>query len=394
MKTWSPSSWQTKTTTQAVHYPDPHKVNEVMQVLAALPPLVNSLEVIKLKQALTEVIQGEAFLLQGGDCAESFTSCREDSITNKLKILLQMSLILIQGMHKPVIQVGRIAGQYAKPRSDAIETREGMSFPSYRGDLINKPGFTLKDRTPDPSLMLEGYHYAARTLNHIRTLLKSNNLNQTDFYTSHEALNLYYEETLTRKAADGNFYNLSTHFPWIGMRTTQLDGAHVEFFRGISNPIAVKIGPDATPDFVLDLIETLNPKNEVGRLTLIVRLGVDIVGNQLPRLIEVIKHNKKSILWSSDPMHGNTHKTESGIRTRRFDDILSELTQSFRIHKELNSHLGGVHFELTGENVTECIGGAQGLSESDLHMAYETLLDPRLNYEQSLEMARLIVKQE
>jgi 3-deoxy-7-phosphoheptulonate synthase len=351
-----------------------------------------------------------------------------------------MSLILIHGMQKPLIRVGRIAGQYAKPRSEAMETRNGISLPTYRGDLINKQGFSKAERTPNPKLMLEGYNYAALTLNYIRALvdggfadlqhpeywdldfvkhspladdyknlvasisdtlsfiksisgIQTNTLNQIDFYTSHEALNLFYEQPLTRKDTDGQYFDLSTHFPWIGMRTAQLDGAHIEFFRGISNPIAVKIGPYVAVEDLLELIGVLNPENEAGRLTLTVRLGAKKVESQLPRLIDAVKSKDKNVLWSCDPMHGNTEKTASGIKTRHFDDILSELTQSFQIHKALGSHLGGVHFELTGENVTECIGGARGLSESDLKTAYESLLDPRLNYEQSLEMAMLIARQ-
>ncbi len=440
MKMWDPTSWQNKPSAQNFEYPNPAKLQASVNKLAQLPPLVTAMEVSRLKEQLAKVVRGEAFLLQGGDCAESFANCRTQPITNKLKILLQMSLILIHGMRKPVVRVGRIAGQYAKPRSDATETQGKITLPSYRGDLINKPGFSQQDREPNPELMVQGYHYAAVTLNYIRALvdggfadlqhpeywnldfvkhsplaeqyqnlvhsindtlsfiksisgIQASSLSRVDFYTSHEALNLFYEQPLTRKADDGHYYDLSTHFPWIGMRTAQLGGAHVDYFRGIANPIAVKIGAEMPAEDLLELIDILNPTNEAGRLTLIVRLGVANVAKQLPKLIEIVKTKKKQILWSCDPMHGNTHKTESGIKTRRFDDILFELTQSFHIHREMQSHLGGVHFELTGENVTECIGGARGLSESDLSTAYETLLDPRLNYEQSLEMAMLIAQQ-
>lgn len=440
MKQWAPASWQSKQSTQKFDYLNPTKVIASMEKLAQLPPLVTAMEISKLKKQLTKVAQGEAFLLQGGDCAESFANCRAEPITNKLKILLQMSLILIHGMRKPVIRVGRIAGQYAKPRTDAIETQGKITLPSYRGDLVNKPGFSRKERELNPELMVEGYHYAALTLNYIRALvdggfadlqhpeywdldfvkhsplaeqyqslvyslhdtlsfIKSisgvhpSNLNRIEFYTSHEALNLFYEQPLTRKMPDDNYYALSTHFPWIGMRTAQLDGAHVEYFRGIVNPIAVKIGVDMSAENLLELINILNPTNEAGRLTLIVRLGIANITHHLPKLIAAVKSKNKQIVWCCDPMHGNTHKTETGIKTRRFEDILFELTQSFQIHREMGSYLGGVHFELTGENVTECIGGARGLSESDLLTAYETLLDPRLNYEQALEMAMIIARQ-
>lgn len=440
MNTWNPQSWQKKPSAQNFDYPDLAKVRECVNTLSQLPPLVTAMEVNNLKKHLAKVVRGEAFLLQGGDCAESFANCREEPITNKLKILLQMSLILIHGMRKPVVRVGRIAGQYAKPRSDATETQGNITLPSYRGDLINKQGFSKAEREPNPELMVQGYNYSALTLNYIRALvdggfadlqhpeywnldfvkhspladdyqqlvhsitdtlsfvksisgIQASSLSRVDFYTSHEALNLLYEQPLTRKATDGQYYDLSTHFPWIGMRTAQLDGAHADFFRGIANPIAVKIGAKVSAENLLDLINFLNPANEAGRLTLIVRLGVNQVAENLPKLIDIVKSHNKQILWSCDPMHGNTQLTESGIKTRRFEDILSELKQSFKIHKELGSHLGGVHFELTGENVTECTGGARGLSESDLKTAYETLLDPRLNYEQSLEMAMLMAQQ-
>jgi len=441
MTSWTTTSWQQKPCGQLLEYPSPDEVNASMRELSQLPPLVTPMEITHLKAQLAKASRGEAFLLQGGDCAESFANCRSTPIINKLKILLQMSLILIHGLKKPVIRVGRIAGQYAKPRSEPLETRNGVTLPTYRGDLINRPGFTKEERIPDPRAMIEGYHYSAVTLNYIRglvgsgfadlqhpeywdldfvkhseladeyhTLVKSigetltfiktisgvqaSRLNSVDFFTSHEALNLYYEQPLTRKHSDHRYYDLSTHFPWIGMRTAELDGAHVEFFRGIANPVAVKIGPKTDPKELLALIHILNPEDEPGRLTLTVRLGAKNVSNLLPRLIEAVQKEKKNVLWSCDPMHGNTGKTAEGIKTRHFDDILSELTDTFRLHKEMGSHLGGVHFELTGENVTECIGGARGLSESDLTIAYESLCDPRLNYEQALEMAMLIVKSE
>lgn len=438
MTLWAPDSWQQKPCSQAITYTNSTQLNAAMQDLSRLPPLVTVMEIETLKQRLAKAALGEAFLLQGGDCAESFANCRAENITNKLKILLQISLILIHGLRKPVIRVGRIAGQYAKPRSADTETINGITLPSYRGDLINKPEFELAARTPDPQLMIQGYNYSALTLNYIRALvdggfadlqhpeywnldfvqhspmaeqyqalvdsigdalnfirtiaaMKSEQLNQIDFYTSHEALNLHYEQALTRKE-NNVWYDLTTHFPWIGMRTANIDGAHVEYFRGIANPIAVKIGPSATEEWLQQLIDVLNPDNTPGRLTLIVRLGVKNVADKLPKLIQAVQKTGKIVLWSCDPMHGNTETTKDGIKTRRFDHILEELTQSFAIHHANNSHLGGVHFELTGENVTECIGGARGLNEDDLKIAYESLVDPRLNYEQALEMALLIAK--
>lgn len=437
MQAWHPTTWRQFTSQQLVTYPDEQALALVIEQLKQLPPIVTPLEIKVLKQKLAAAANGDAFLLQGGDCAEQFQNCQTKTITNKLKILLQMSLILIHGLRKPVIRVGRIAGQYAKPRSSTTETQGDISLPTYRGDLINQASFSERERIPNPELMIKGYSYAAITLNYIRSLvdsgfanlehpeywnldfvkhspladqyqrlvtsigdalsfiktisgLQSENINRVDFFTSHEALHLYYEEALARQDDNGKWYNSSTHYPWIGMRTADLEGGHVEFMRGINNPIAVKIGPGITESGLLQLIDRLNPDNEHGRLTLIIRLGAKNVTDLLPRLIEPVKKAKKNVLWSCDPMHGNTHKTKDGIKTRRFDDILDELQQSFRIHKELGTHLAGVHFELTGEDVTECIGGARGLTESDLSRAYESLVDPRLNYEQALEMALLI----
>ncbi|MGE3920268.1 MAG: class II 3-deoxy-7-phosphoheptulonate synthase [Gammaproteobacteria bacterium] len=438
MKKWNLDSWQhVKNHQQPINYTDKKLLQNVINNLKKLPPLVTSFEVDTLKQQLAVAAKGEAFLLQGGDCAESFDKSQPEVVTNKLKILLQMSLVLIHGLNKPIIRVGRIAGQYAKPRSADTETRDGVALPSYRGDLINKPGFSNEERQPNPELMLKGYNHSAVTLNYIRALVHGgfadlrnpeywdlnfskdsplaeqyrqhvksiqdalnfartisliplSNLTSVDFYTSHEALNLYYEQALTHQAEDGRWYDLSTHFPWIGMRTAGLDGAHVEFFRGLANPIAVKIGPTMTDEHLKELLEILNPENEPGRLTLIVRLGAKKVGDQLPRLIEIVKKSKKIVVWSCDPMHGNTETTQDGIKTRHFDDILNELQSTFRIHHELKTHMSGVHFELTGENVTECVGGASGLTEDDLTRAYESLVDPRLNYEQALELALLI----
>lgn len=351
-----------------------------------------------------------------------------------------MSLILIYGMHKPIIRIGRIAGQYAKPRSSDYETINETTLPSYRGDLVNSPQFNLASRTPNPKLMLQGYSCAAMTLNFIRALLdggfadlnypqrwdlrfvehspqadeyhaivhalseslefmevidgfRSSNLNKVDFYTSHEALHLHYEQALTRHLHDGLWYNLSTHLPWIGMRTAKLDSAHVEFLRGVQNPIGIKIGPSATSEWLKEIIKCLNPAKEEGRLLLITRLGANDIDTLLPPLIETVQALKIPVTWSCDPMHGNTETTRNGMKTRRFDKILAELQQAVQIHQDMNSYLGGVHFELTGDNVTECIGGARGLNEDDLKHAYRSLVDPRLNYEQSLEMAIQLTKQ-
>lgn len=433
MGMWSLTSWQSHPYLQAASYPDETKLNKVIQQLSTLPPLVTSGEIKRFKREVAAAGRGEAFILQGGDCAESFAECRSDIISNKLKIILQMSLVLLYGMRKPIIRVGRIAGQYAKPRSSDFETINGITLPSYRGDLVNSLEFTATARKPNPKLMLQGYSYAAITLNFIRSLLDggfanlnhpqqwdlrfvehssqadhynqivheisnsldflevidgiSPNLTKVDFYTSHEALHLHYEQSLTRQLKDGLWYNLSTHFPWIGMRTAETNSAHVEFMRGIQNPIGVKVGPNASSDWLLELLNILNPAKEEGRVVLITRLGAQQVEKALPPLIETVKKSGIPVTWSSDPMHGNTETTAEGIKTRHFDNILSELQQVLAIHKKMDSYLGGVHFELTGENVTECIGGARGLSAKDLKHAYHSLVDPRLNYEQSLEMA-------
>lgn len=434
---WQPTSWQNKNQSQQVLYPSADEVGIIIRELTTLPPLVTPLEIEALKTQLAEAAQGKRFLLQGGDCAESFSDCNENVITNKMRILLQMSLILIHGLHKPVIRVGRIAGQYAKPRSSDTETQNDLTLPSYRGDLINATEFTLPARTPDPWRMLQGYQYAALTLNYIRALMDGGfadlfhseyweldfakhaqyaeeyhkiidslrdalrfikaintvpeTLRHVDFYTSHEALHLPYEQALTRQVNNGKWYNVGVHFPWVGMRTADIDSSHIEYLRGISNPIAVKVGPKTTADWLVKIIEILNPQNEAGRLTFITRFGAENIAKKLPPLITAVKSIGANVLWSADPMHGNTIIATGGFKTRKFDDILSELKQAFQIHHDMGSHLGGIHIELTGENVTECIGGARGLTEEDLKAAYKTLVDPRLNYEQALEMAMLIV---
>ncbi len=434
VRDWSPTSWQKKNAAQQATYSDKAALARVLDEMSALPPLVTSWEIENLRADLAKAARGEAFVLQGGDCAESFDDCRSDPIAAKLKILLQMSLVLVHGTRKPVVRIGRIAGQYAKPRSADTETRGDVTLPAYRGDIINRGGFTPEEREPDPQLMLRAYERAALTLNFIRALtdggfadlhhpeywdvsfaagspnaaqyerivdsiresldvvsaitgVENEVLRRVDVYTSHEALALPYEQAQTRKVPrrDG-YYNLSTHFPWIGMRTAQLDGAHVEFFRGIRNPLGIKVGPGMTVDWLQTLLDVLDPDREPGRITLIHRMGADKIRDKLPPLVDAVMGTRQ-VLWICDPMHGNTETTPQGIKTRRFDKIISELEQSFELHDQLGSRLGGVHVELTGENVTECVGGSSGIGEADLERAYKSRVDPRLNYEQALETA-------
>ncbi|MFW5653401.1 MAG: class II 3-deoxy-7-phosphoheptulonate synthase [Planctomycetota bacterium] len=435
---WSTDSWHTCPAPQQPDYPDAAAVKRAVAKLRRLPPLVTSWEIETLRSQLAEAQEGRRFVLQGGDCAESLDDCHSQVIANKLKILLQMSLVLVIGARKSVVRLGRFAGQYAKPRSSPTETRNGVTLPSYFGDAINAPEFTPEARTPDPHLLVRAYQHSALTLNFIRALIDGGfadlhhpeywdlgffegaparqqyenlveriseairfmetisgspieELSRVEFFTSHEGLNLLYESSGTRTVPrrEGH-YNLTTHFPWIGERTRQLDGAHIEFFRGIRNPIGVKIGPKATADDVTQLCEQLNPENEPGRLTLIHRFGSEKIADALPPLIETVRSNDHRVLWISDPMHGNTTSTRSGQKTRHVDSILSEIDQAFSLHEEHKSVLGGVHFELTGDDVTECIGGARNLTEADLTRNYRSQCDPRLNYEQSLELAFLI----
>jgi len=435
---WSPTSWATRPAEQQPTYADPAALARAVEALGRLPPIVVSWEIEALKRQIADAQAGGRFLLQGGDCAESFADCESGQIARKLKILLQMSLVLLHGLKKPVIRVGRFAGQYAKPRSADTETRAGVTLPSYRGDLVNRPGFTAADREPDPELLLRAYERAALTLNFIRALIDGgfadlhhpeywdlgfvshspwrdeyrqivtsisdsldffeaisgnpvHEVSRAPFYASHEALHLHYEQAQSRFIErQGRWYDLSTHMPWIGMRTADLGGAHVEFCRGISNPVGVKIGPTMDVKWVQGLCEVLNPSREAGRLVLIHRMGAGAVDAKLPAMVEAVRATGIPVLWVCDPMHGNTESTNSGVKTRRFENIVSELDASFRIHRDLGTHLGGVHFELTGEDVTECIGGARGLVEGDLARAYRTQVDPRLNYEQALELAMRI----
>jgi 3-deoxy-7-phosphoheptulonate synthase len=435
---WSPTSWSARPAEQQPAYRDPAQLARVVAEMGRLPPVVVSWEVDALKRQIAEAQRGERFLLQGGDCAETFADCESGQIARKLKILLQMSLVLLHGLRKPVIRVGRFAGQYAKPRSADTETRDGVTLPSYRGDLVNRPGFTAAEREPDPELLLRGYERAALTLNFVRALVdggfadlhhpeywdlgflqhspwrdqyralvasisdsldffeaisgsRVHEASRAPFYASHEALHLLYEQAQTRYLERwGRWYDLSTHLPWIGMRTARLGGAHVEYCRGISNPVGVKIGPSMDDAWVQGLCETLNPQREPGRLILIHRLGASQIEARLPALIECVQATGVPVLWVCDPMHGNTETTRSVTKTRRFENIVAELEAAFRAHRQAGSHLGGVHFELTGEDVTECTGGARGLSDGDLARDYRSQVDPRLNVEQALELAMRI----
>ena len=439
---WSPSSWRERVAAQQPRYEDAAELAAVQEELRALPPLVTSWEIFALKKQLAEAQEGKRFLLQGGDCAESFAECNAEVISNRLKVLLQMSLVLVHGMRMPVVRVGRFAGQYAKPRSADMETRDGLSLPAYRGDIVNAPAFDAASRRADPRRMVKAHARSAMTMNFVRSLIDGgfadlhhpeywdlgwvghspladeyhrmvsgigdavrfmetlsgnevHNLNRVDFYTSHEALLLPYEEAQTRQVPrQWGWFNLSTHLPWIGMRTAALDGAHVEYFRGIRNPVGLKIGPSVTVDQLLRLVEALNPDDEPGRLTLIHRMGAAHVAEKLPPLLDAVRREGRRVLWVCDPMHGNTETASNGYKTRRFANIRSELEQAFELHAAAGTRLGGVHLELTGEDVTECLGGARELTETDLERAYRSTVDPRLNYEQALETAMLIVRKQ
>lgn len=438
---WHPASWQSLIAQQQPNYPDEAALERTIAELSRLPPIVTSWEVDKLKALCAKAQRGEAFILQGGDCAESFDYCTSESIVAKLKILLQMSLVMLYGLKKPVVRVGRMAGQYTKPRSADIETRGGQSLPSYRGDLVNRSPFTPEDRIPNPELILRGYERAALTMNFVRSLIDGgfadlhhpeywdldwvghskmadkygeivkaistsldfleiasgrafHQTQKADIYAAHEGLHLRYEQAQTRYLdRRKRWYNLTTHFPWIGMRTANIDGAHVEYFRGIANPVGVKVGPGMTREWLQDLVRILNPNNEPGRLTLIHRFGAKSIEDGLPDLIRAVRETGSPVLWICDPMHGNTESTADGTKTRRFENIVSELESAFRVHQDMGSYLGGVHLELTGENVTECTGGARGLTDGDLARAYKSTVDPRLNYEQAMEIAMQIAGQ-
>ena len=439
---WTPASWRSRTAVQMPTYPDAGALESALGELRRLPPLVTSWEIFALKKQLAEAQEGKRFLLQGGDCAESFSDCESGLISNRLKVLLQMSLVLVHGLRLPVVRVGRFAGQYAKPRSTDTETRDGVTLPSYRGDLVNQPEFTTEARIPDPRRMIKAHARSAMTMNFVRALIDGgfadlhhpeywnlnwvgyspnandyqqkvtsigdavrfmetlsgsevHNLNRIDFYTSHEALLLPYEEALTREVPrQWGWFDLSTHYPWIGMRTAAIDGAHVEYLRGVRNPIALKVGPSVNPDQLLRLIDILNPEDEPGRLTIIHRMGATQIAEKLPPLLDAVRRDGRRVLWVCDPMHGNTESTSNGYKTRRFDNIRGEVEQSFDLHAAAGTRLGGVHLELTGEDVTECTGGARELTDIDLERAYRSTVDPRLNYEQSLEIAMSIVRKQ
>lgn len=433
---WHPSSWRNFPAQQIPPWPDPDEYQQAIETISAFPPLVFAGEIRALKEVLAKAAEGEAFLLQGGDCAEDFSQCTAPYIRETLKVLLQMAIILTYAGGKPVAKVGRIAGQFAKPRSSNMEKIGDLELPSYRGDMVNSPEFTLEARRPDPQRLIKGYYVACATMNLLRAFTKggyaalhrvhawnndfvknspigqnyeqlaeeiskalnffqtigldvdSPRFNQANVYTSHEALLLSYEEALTRRdSTTGEWYDCSAHMVWIGDRTRQLDGAHVEFFRGILNPIGVKIGPSYDLDETLRLIEKLNPDNEAGRLSLITRFGAGKVGDYLPQLARAVKRTGYKVVWCCDPMHGNTYVAESGHKTRDFNDIMAEVSRFFEIHRSEGTIPGGVHLEMTGENVTECIGGGRKIENDHLKLNYATQCDPRLNAEQSLDLA-------
>lgn len=440
-KSWSPLSWKDFPIEQMPNYTDKVALEKAFRQLQSYPPLTTSWEIESLRSKLTQVGRGEAFILQGGDCAERFEDCNPKHIVNLMKVLLQMSFILVHEMNLPIVRIGRIAGQYAKPRSSDTEVVNGETMNSYRGDIINGFEADSLNREARPERLVEGYHKAGLTLNFLRSLVddgfadlhhpetweldfmqgntfyreykdmvrsiqraigfmeslkddRFNALQKVDYFTSHEALNLWYESAQTRQVPrrDG-WFNLSSHMVWIGNRTRQLDGAHIEYCKGIRNPIGVKVGPGLAEDELLAILDTLNPANEEGKIVLISRMGRDKVAKELPRLLRLIKAEGKNVVWQVDPMHGNTFSTKNGVKTRNFDDILEDVKQSFAAHRAEGTYLGGVHLELTGNNVTECVGGAQGLNEDGLDLNYQTYCDPRLNYEQSLEMAFLVARE-
>jgi 3-deoxy-7-phosphoheptulonate synthase len=439
---WTPEGWRGKPVQQMPAYPDAKALADVEAQLATFPPLVFAGEARNLKKALARVAAGEAFLLQGGDCAESFAEHGANNIRDFFRVFLQMAVVLTYAGAVPVVKVGRIAGQFAKPRSSPTEKVKGVELPSYRGDIVNDIAFTAQARTPDPQRQLMAYRQSAATLNLLRAFatggfanlgsvhqwmlgflkdspqsrrykeladrisdalnfmracgldLESHpELRATDFYTSHEALLLGYEQAFTRvDSTTGDWYATSGHMLWVGDRTRQPDHAHVEYFRGINNPIGLKCGPSLKPDELIKLIDVLNPDNEPGRLTLIGRFGAEKVGEHLPQLIRAVVREGRVVVWSCDPMHGNTITSTSGYKTRPFDRILSEVRSFFQVHAAEGTHAGGVHLEMTGQDVTECIGGARAITEEDLNDRYHTACDPRLNAEQSIDMAFLIAE--
>ncbi len=440
---WTPESWKERTIRQQPEYADTDALANIEAQLQSYPPLTSPAEIRALKAELAQVSEGNAFLLQGGDCAESFAEFNEQNLRSFARVMLQMTVALMYGAGSHVVKVGRIAGQFAKPRSDNMETIDGVSLPSYRGDMINAQEFDETVRLPDPERLLRVYLQSGTTLNFLRSLFygdfaaldrisqwnqdfitlsaqgkrfasiieridecmafiracgispaQSRQLNEATFYTSHEGLFLNYEQAFTRRdEMDGKYYACSSHMLWIGDRTRNPDEAHVEFLRGVANPIGCKLGPSMTRDDLLQLCDTLNPHNEAGRLTFITRMGAEKVGELLPQHVRTLRDEGRQVVWSCDPMHGNTIKSPNGYKTRKFNDILSEVRQFFAIHKAEDTHAGGVHFEMTGQDVTECLGGAQAISELDLGSRYHTHCDPRLNASQSLELAFLLAEE-
>jgi 3-deoxy-7-phosphoheptulonate synthase len=435
--TWEPASWQSRAAAQQPEWPDTAALEDALEQLRKMPPLVFAGEARSLKAALAEVSQGNGFLLHAGDCAESFAEFSADNIRDKLKVILQMSVALTYSTGVPTLKVGRIAGQFAKPRSEPTETRGGLELPSFRGDMVNDFAFDELARRPDPYRMVRGYHQAAATLNLLRAFTKGGfadlnrvhqwnlefvsssregrrydvlageidramrfmaacgidlgvevQLHEVDFYTSHEALLLGYEEALTRRdSLTGDWYDCSAHLLWAGHRTRQLDGAHLEFLSGIQNPVGIKLGPDVTPENVVDLCARLDPHREPGRLTLVSRMGTKRVAECLPPLLRAVEGAGHPVVWACDPMHGNTFVHESGYKTRHFDEVMAEVEMFFDACRSEDVWPGGVHVELTGDDVTECLGGAEAIRGEDLAGRYETVCDPRLNARQSLDLA-------
>ena len=438
--TWTPESWRNKPIQQQPQYPDAAHLSRVEQTLAGYPPLVFAGEARELRRQFAEVSEGRAFLLQGGDCAESFAEFSTLKIRDTFKVLLQMAIVMTFAAGCPVVKVGRMAGQFAKPRSANDETIDGVTLPAYRGDIVNGIGFDAASRIPDPERLLQAYHQSTASLNLLRAFASGGfadvhqvhqwnldfiansalaerysqladridetlafmracgldsapQLREASFFTAHEALLLNYEQAFVRRdSLTGQFYDCSAHMLWIGDRTRQPDGAHVEFLRGVGNPIGIKVGPSTSSEDLLRLLDILNPDNDPGRLNLIVRMGAGKVGEHLPRLIRSVQSEGRKVLWSSDPMHGNTIKASSGYKTRDFAQILSEVREFFQVHKAEGTYAGGIHIEMTGQNVTECIGGARPISEAGLADRYHTHCDPRLNADQSLELAFLIAE--
>ena len=439
---WTPQSWRGKPVVQMPTYPDSEVLARTEKTLSSYPPLVFAGEARRLKAYLGDVAEGKAFLLQGGDCAESFSEFHPNNIRDTFRVMLQMAVVLTFGAACPVVKLGRMAGQFAKPRSADMETIDGVTLPSYRGDMINGPEFTEEARIPDPQRLVQAYNQAAATLNLLRAFAQGGyadlhkvhqwtlgfmadsplgerycdlanrldetlafmaacgltskttpQIRETDFFTSHEALHLYYEEAMTRiDSTSGDWYDTAAHMLWIGERTRQPDGAHVEFLRGVANPVGIKIGPKIAVDDLLRLIDLLNPENEAGRLTLITRMGAGEIETGLPPLIRAVEREGRKVVWTCDPMHANTVQSANGYKTRSVDRILEEVRGFFAAHKAEGTHAGGVHFEMTGQDVTECVGGSYALTEANLSDRYHTLCDPRLNAKQALELAFLLAE--